>query len=72
MKIEIPNVGVIYPNEDTAIDRTMSIESDFEYLQINFLEDKEDRPGGISLDKSQVLQLRDALNLIIKNKLLED
>ena len=72
MKIEIPNVSVIYPNEDSGIDRTLSIESDFEYLQINFLRESENSPGGFSLDKSQVLQLRDALNLIIKNKLLDD
>jgi hypothetical protein len=32
MKIEIPNVAVIYPNEDTAIDRTLSLESEPECL----------------------------------------
>jgi hypothetical protein len=72
MKIEIPNVAVIYPNEDTAIDRTLSLESEPEYLQINFLKENENNSGGMSLEKSQVMQLRDALNLIIKNKLLDD
>jgi hypothetical protein len=28
----IPNVAVIYPNEDTAIDRTLSLESEPECL----------------------------------------
>ena len=71
MKIEIPNVSVIYPDEETGVTRTIEIEDDFENLQFNFTKKGENRPGGMSLDKSQVILLRDTLNLIIKNKLIE-
>jgi len=71
MKIEILDVCIIYPNEDSGINRTIEIKDEFEVLQFHFIRDGEERPGGMTLDKSQVTLLRDALNLILKNKLIE-
>jgi len=71
MKIEIPDVSIIYPNEDSGINRTLEIEDELEVLQFRFIGDGEKGSGGMTLDKSQVTLLRDALNLILKNKLIE-
>jgi len=71
MKIEIPEVEIIYPNEDTAKNRTLSIANDSEDLQIAFLSTSDDNSGAMILNKSQVILLRDTLNMFIKNKLIE-
>lgn len=70
MKIEIPDVGVIYPNEETSTNRTLIMQDDFELLQFTFAYRNEHSPGGMTLNKEQMILLRDSLNLMIKNKLV--
>jgi len=71
MKFEIDHVGIIYPNEDFGVERKVEIENDSELLQLHFIDKGDLRPGGMTLTKPQVELLRDALNLILKNKLLD-
>ena len=71
MKIEMRSVEIQLPNESKEIKRTLSLEEDGEYLQIDFIERNQNKIGGISLTKLQMTLLRDNLNTYIKNKLVE-
>lgn len=71
MKLEIENVSVMYPDEDSGEERTMVIEVDDEFVHLNFI-DPHDKPTGmLTLDRTKSLILRDALNMILKNKLIK-
>jgi len=73
MKIEIEHISIIYPNEESGRDKKMVLEDDHELLQFNFYDYhvNEEPPGGMALNKKQVVILRDALNMFLKNKLIE-
>ena len=71
MKIEMENVTIMLPTENSGVNRKLMLEDDGEVLQINFIGRNEELGGGISLTKSQMVLLRDNLNTYIKNKLVE-
>tara|TARA_R110002072_G_scaffold301914_3_gene482840 strand:+ start:618 stop:833 length:216 start_codon:yes stop_codon:yes gene_type:complete len=71
MKIEMENITIMLPNENSGVDRKLMLEDDGQILQINFIGRNDQQSGGISLTKSQMLLLRDNLNTFIKNKLVE-
>ena len=70
MKIEIEDVSIMYPNEDSGVNRKVVFRDDAEFLQVDFV-DKELSIGGFALNKEQVQVFRDILNMVIKNKLLD-
>ena len=70
MKTELGDVGVIYPNEDTAQTRKFQIRTDGDILHFDFIDPKIDI-GSFYMDKDQIKLLVDTLNVILKNKLLE-
>lgn len=73
MEIKIPEVLISYPNEDSGKYRDINIFNDYKLLQFNFHDHSEQSKevGSMTLDKTQILLLRDALNLFIKNKLVK-
>lgn len=71
MKIEMNNVDILLPKEKNEVKRTLVLEENGEYLQINFRDSNNNEIGGISLTKQQMTLLRDNLNTYIKNKLIE-
>ncbi|PSG87313.1 hypothetical protein [Aurantibacter aestuarii] len=70
MKTELGNIGVIYPNEESAQTRKFQIRTDGDILHFDFIDPKIDT-GGFYLEKDQVKLLVDTLNVILKNKLME-
>ena len=70
MKFEIEDVNVIYPDEESGESRKLEIETNDESLRFNFI-DKSKRTGSMFLNKKQVELLRDTLNIVLKNKLIE-
>lgn len=71
MKFEIEEVSVLYPNEDCGVKRKIVIEDDFDILHIRMIDNSDSSEGTISLTKAQMNLLKDSLNVIIKNKLIE-
>lgn len=70
MEINLGNISVIYPNENSPQARKITLTADGEFLQINILDDSKDSIG-ITLEKHEVELLSDSLKLILKNKLIE-
>lgn len=71
MKIEIENVTIILPHENSGVNRKLILEDDGELLQIHFIGKNDEQSGGIALTKTQMILLRDNLNTYIKNKLVQ-
>lgn len=71
MKIEMENISIMLPTENSGVNRKLIIEDDGEALQINFIGRNDKQGGGISLNKTQMTILRDNLTTFIKNKLVE-
>lgn len=70
MEINLGNISVIYPNENSPQPRKMTLTADGEFLQINIFDDTLDTIG-ITLEKHELELLSDSLKLILKNKLIE-
>lgn len=70
MKIEIENISVLLPKEQFSSNSKMTIRDDLEFLHFDFSLEDEENDLTITLDKQQVSMLRDALNMVIKNKLI--
>ncbi|WP_298884679.1 hypothetical protein [uncultured Polaribacter sp.] len=70
MEVELGNVEVIYPNEDTAETRKFKIRTDGEILHFEFIDQKIES-GSFHLEKEQVKLLVDTLKVILNNKLIE-
>lgn len=70
MEFELGTIGVIYPNENSSIDRKLKIRTDGEFLHFDFI-DPNIETGCASFDKNQVKLMVDTLSLILKNKLIE-
>lgn len=71
MEFELGNITVIYPNENNGIDRKLKLRPTGEFLHFDFI-DSNNEYGSMSLEKDQVKLLVDTLNLILKNKLIEE
>lgn len=71
MKIEMENINIMLPNENSGVDRKLMMESDGDFLQIYFVGRNNEQSSGFALSKSQMILLRDNLNTYIKNKLVE-
>lgn len=71
MEFELKNISVIYPDEESSIDRILRIRTDEGFLNFDFV-DKVKRTGTMCLKKKEVEIIRDYLNIILKNKILED
>lgn len=71
MEIDLGNVSVIFPNENSPEPRKVTLTVDREFLQINIL-DNTLNSVGITLEKHEVELLSDSLKLILKNKLIEE
>lgn len=71
MKIEMENIIIMLPTENSGVHRKLILEDNGEFLRLNFIGRNDKQGGGISLTKSQMILLRDNLNTFIKNKLVE-
>lgn len=71
MEFELSNILVTYPNESSAESRKLKIRTNGEFLHLDFI-DPSISNGSITLDKSQVKLLKDSLNLILNNNLIEE
>lgn len=71
MEINLDNISVIYPNENSPILRKVNLTADGEFLQINILDGTLDSVG-ITLEKHEVELLIDTLKLILKHNLIEE
>lgn len=70
MEINLGNISVIYPSENSPQPRKITLTADGEFLQINIFDDTLDTIG-ITLEKHELELLSDSLKLILKNKLIE-
>ncbi len=70
MKIEIENISVMYPNENSSTLRNISLNEDGEFLHIQINDLK--THGSLTFDKNQLKLLRDSLNIFLNNKLIDD
>ena len=70
MKTTIENVHICYPTEEDGMKRDLIIFPDGDFLQLNF-----GKPGvelgTIALTKTEADILRDTLNTILKNNLID-
>lgn len=71
MEINLGNISVIYPNENSPQARKITLTPDGEFLQINIFDDTLNSVG-ITLEKHELELLSDSLKLILKNKLVEE
>lgn len=70
MEIDLGNIVVIYPNEDTGSNRQLKIRTDGDILFFDFIDSKI-AAGCFYLEKDKVELLVDTLKVILKNKLMD-
>ncbi|KMQ65594.1 hypothetical protein ACM46_06850 [Chryseobacterium angstadtii] len=71
MELKLENISVMYPDEDSSIDRDLVLRVDLDEESLHFdLIDKVKPTGGFALNKKEVGILRDYLTSILKNKII--
>lgn len=71
MELKLENISVMYPDEDSSINRDLILRVDLDEESLHFdLIDKVKPTGGFSLNKKEVGILRDYLTSILKNKVI--
>ncbi|SNR34756.1 hypothetical protein [Lutibacter flavus] len=71
MKTEIPDIEVLFPNEDSAKSRKLILENESEYLQISAFDNESKEDCVLVFNENQLTLLRDQINVFLKNKLLD-
>lgn len=73
MQIRIENITSLYHDEESGVNRDLELRIDGDVLHLDIEDRGEHNNFGatVSLDREQVKILRDSLDLILKNKLLD-
>lgn len=71
MELKLENINVMYPDEDSSINRDLILRVDLDEESLHFdLIDKVKPTGSFCLNKKEVGVLRDYLTSILKNKVI--
>jgi hypothetical protein len=62
----------MYPDENDPVLRDLRLRPEGDYLHVDLIDKKNPMTGGFSLSVQEVKVLRDNLNTILKNKLIEE